>query len=744
MEKLRSKSTSIMERPGSGAAAPSGGGAGDSDASIIRMIDNGEEPRRVFGAITDIAISTPDVAASALYLVSEKGSDHDLISSKGEFTAPQSMGEDHSSSGRNVVLQNAGILPKYTTVGIHRIFPVICLGATIGNLVVQVSNELSRAAADKLVALAHHAGVVFERQRLSSTLQHFVDRLEVLNELNQLIATNVGLQRIAKTLARESAFRFAADLSLSFLLNEEKNQLEVKGGYGCTQDMIPQRFDLTNGVLGQAIHIGGHISLPSLDNHPNHGLGFISELGIHSVDVCCLEVRGETLGVILIGYRRENILNQQDLTRFEEFCQGAAVAIANARSQERIQAYTDRLEELVAQRTADLAIQTTRAEEANRAKSQFLANMSHELRTPLTSIVGYSSVLADGVFGPVSDKQKEALVAITRSSEHLKNLIDDVLNLARIESGKEVPEPKRIGVKELLTQTYKLMLQTALNKGVTLSPTTFVGEVASNGIFADGKHIHQILINLMSNAVKYTPKGGKVWIEVSSTPEHIKITINDTGVGMSPQRLAKIFERFERGEDAYSKNQEGTGIGLNLTKRLVELNGGSIHVESTLGEGTRFWIEMPRTNDSAIAAATVENEPPRRLDGVQALIVDDNRDTAEVLRTILCTAGAAVKTASSVKDAVNALNSNIPTIILTDLAMPGESGLALIEYVKREANDVPIIVLSACAFEEDRSNAMQAGASEFIAKPFRPNDVVRAIFKLTDRSRATTPTEEKP
>jgi signal transduction histidine kinase/ActR/RegA family two-component response regulator len=729
MEKLRSKSTSVMERPGSTPTA--GVSAGDSDAAIIRMIDNGEEPRRIFGAIAEIALSTPGVEASAVYLVTDKGTEHELISSKGPFTPPPTT-DDSNNSGRNVVLQNAGIIPKYSTSGAHRIFPIVCLGANIGSLIVQVTEELSRAAADKLVGLAHHTGVVFERQRLSSTLQHFVDRLEVLNELNQLIATNVGLQRIAKTLARESAFRFAADLSLSFMLNEEKNKLEVKGGYGCTQDMIPQKFDLSSGVLGQVIHIGGHISLPALGNHPNHGLDFIAELGIRSVDVCCLEVRGETLGVILIGYRRENILNQQDLTRFEEFCQGAAVAIANARSQERIQAYTDRLEELVEQRTADLAIQTNRAEDANRAKSQFLANMSHELRTPLTSIVGYSSVLADGVFGPVSEKQKEALLAITRSSEHLKNLIDDVLNLARIESGKEVPEPKRIGVKELLNQSYKLMLQAAMNKGVSLSPTAFEGNVATEGVFADGKHIHQILINLMSNAVKYTPKGGKVWVQASATPEHIKIAVNDSGVGMSPQRLAKIFERFERGEDAYSKNQEGTGIGLNLTKRLVELNGGSIGVESTLGSGTKFWILMPRATEASSTAAATEAEPVRRLDGVQALVVDDNRDTTEVLRTILCNAGAGVKTVSTVRDAVNALNSNVPTIVLTDLAMPGESGLVLIEHVKSKLSGVPIVVLSACAFEQDRTNALQAGAADFIAKPFRPNDVVRAVFKLTE------------
>jgi signal transduction histidine kinase len=390
-----------------------------------------------------------------------------------------------------------------------------------------------------------------------------------------------------KSLARESAFRFAADVALTLLLNEDKTLLEVKGGYGCAPHLIPKNLELSTGILGQIMRVGGHLSVPQLQNYPDHRLPFIQELGIKSVDVCCLEVRGEPLGVILIGYRRETFISHNDLTRFEEFCQGAAVAIANARTQERITSYTERLEELVESRTADLAIQTSRAEEANHAKSQFLANMSHELRTPLTAIVGYSSVLADGVFGPMTDRQRDALNAITRSSEHLKNLIDDVLNLARIESGKEEAEPTKVPVKDVLTQAHKLMMQTALGKGVSLQPLKLSAETTKLDMFVDAKHIHQIIINLMSNAVKYTPRGGKVNVASELVGDKIRISVSDTGVGIPPAKMEKLFQRFERGEDTYSKSQEGTGIGLNLTRRLIELNGGRIEVESIEGH-SRF------------------------------------------------------------------------------------------------------------------------------------------------------------
>lgn len=708
--------------------------SGDSSNLVVRLIENGEEPRRIYSAIVECACNTPGVKAAAVFLPSERSNEHhDMVASFGAFVLEN--GRTPEIANRVSVSSAASHLHK-TSSGEYHYFDIICLGAPIGSLVVIAPDGVHAVSSEKLNTLAHHTGVVFERQRLSNTLQHFLDRLQVLNELNQLIASNVGLQRILKSLARESAFRFAADVALTLLLNEEKTALEVRGGYGCAPHLIPKSLDLNSGILGQIMRVGGHLSVPQLHNYPDHRLRFIEELGVNSVDVCCLEVRGEPLGVILIGYRRETFISHNDLTRFEEFCQGAAVAIANARTQERITAYTERLEELVESRTADLAIQTARAEEANQAKSQFLANMSHELRTPLTAIVGYSSVLADGVFGPLSDRQRDALNAITRSSEHLKNLIDDVLNLARIESGKEEAEPTKVVVKDVLTQAHKLMMQTALGKGVTLQPLSIADEMSSVSMFVDAKHIHQIVINLMSNAVKYTPKGGKVTVSAGLISDKVKIAVSDTGVGISQAKMEKLFQRFERGEDTYSKSQEGTGIGLNLTRRLIELNGGRIEVESVEGKGSTFTIFMPlaTATQGSVVTQQENNDVKVRLDGLSTLVVDDNKDTCEVLKQILIAAGASVQTAHTVREGVAALQESQPDIVLTDLAIPGESGLVLIQHMKNAPEAVariPIIVLSACAFQTDRDEALRAGASLFIPKPFRPNEVLRSVRQLT-------------
>lgn len=705
------------------------GQTAESLSSIMLLIESGEEPRRILQAIIEATAQTPGVRGAALYFSGETAaSQQELILSAGDFPAAE-----FELSGTATPVLNPN-LPAAHPDGRAELLSIVCLGAAVGTLAVKLDNPITPRIRERLESLAHHASVVFERQRLSNNLQHLLDRIQVFNELNQLIAGNIGLQRLVKSLTRDAAFRFSADLSVTILLNEDGSLLEAKGGYGCAPTLVPKSFPANTGILGQVMRVGGHLSVAQLAKFANHGLDFLEPLGIRTLEACCLEVQGQILGVILLGFKRESSLSSNELTRLEEFCQGAGVAISNARTQEQLTTYTERLEEIVESRTADLAIQTARAEEANKAKSQFLANMSHELRTPLTAIVGYGSVLVDGLFGQLNDKQRDAMNAIVRSSEHLKTLIDDVLNLARIESGKEEAEPSRVTLRDVLQQTHKLMLQTALGKGVALQPLEVPEEVLSSAIFVDAKHIHQIVINLMSNAVKYTPKGGKVWISASKFVDKIKISIHDTGVGVSPEKITKLFERFERGEDTYSRHQEGTGIGLNLTKELVELNGGRIGCESEVGKGSTFWVMMPiATSEQMVVTHSETVSSNQRLDGLSTLVLDDNQDTRDVLTLILTAAGASVRTAQSVREGLAELEKAPVDIILTDLAMPGESGLVFIEQIRKspaELSNLPVIVLSACAFEADREAALKAGASMFVPKPFRPSEVIRSVRQL--------------
>ncbi len=694
---------------------------GDGIDALITMIEGGEEPRCIYDYIVEAACNTPSVAAAALYLSTERANEVPIL-----VAASASFPVEHSDE----------IYAQLETpvTGMRRI-DVVCLGAAVGALVVIGPEELSERVIPHLKTLAHNAAVVFERSRLSTTLQHFLDRIQVFNELNQLIVGKVGLPRLVKTLTRDAAFRFGAELSLTFMLSDDRATVSLEGIFGCPPASAPAKIDAGEGIIGQVLRLGGHLSVSDLSKVAAHGLPFLRDEGACSLEICCLEIHGEILGVILLAFRNETTFSANELTRFEEFCQGAAVAISNARTQERLRTHTEHLAELVETRTKDLQVQTKVAEEANQAKSRFLANMSHELRTPLTAIVGYGSILTDGIFGPLNDKQQDALVAIVRSSEHLKSLIDDVLNLARIESGKENAEPTRVALGEVLHQAHRLMLQQAITKGVNIKPIELSEELLSECLFVDAKHINQIIINLMSNAVKYTPSGGSVWLSAEVVVDKIRVNVHDTGVGLSPQKIERLFERFERGEDTYSKHQEGTGIGLNLTKHLIELNGGRVGVESVVGSGSTFWLLLPRASAEQFAVVEPDKNPAlARLDGLNALVVDDNADTLSVLRTVLEASGATITTAASVNEAREKFAVGGFDIVLTDLAMPGESGLALISHIRGQSDKsagIPVIVLSACAFDNDKQTALEAGASMFIPKPFRPTEIIRGVRQAT-------------
>lgn len=572
-----------------------------------------------------------------------------------------------------------------------------------------------------------------EQQRL----RHLEDKLEVLTELNRLIASGVNVERIVKTLAREAGFRFKAEVAMTLLLSETGHALEVRGLYGIPPKSAPKEIDLNDTSLRQVINFGGILSIPDLTTRSDHALGFLSDYNITCIHACSLDMRGEALGMMVIGYRQPMILEEAESSMFEEFSRGAAVAVANAKAQTRLTSYAEELEQLVASRTADLAVQTERAEDANRAKSEFVANMSHELRTPLTAIVGYSSVLAEGIFGPVNEQQREALVAITRSSEHLKDLINDVLDISKIEAGKQEADPENVELASLLSTVHKLMMQTAVGKSVklvSLAPNITQSKLS---LRVDPRHVRQILINLMSNGLKYTPTGGKVSMEVETVGDKVRIAVRDTGVGISPEHQAKLFDRYERGDNNYSRQQVGTGIGLSLTKHLVEINGGRIGVESELGKGSTFWILLPQADASAVNAESIEdgNAPLTRLDGITVLIVDDNELSVQVLKHIVESMGATGFPAHSVAEAKSLVNEHFLDAALVDLAMPGENGLELISYIRQRdalrAQPMPVLVVSACVFESDRSAARMRGADLFVSKPFPPSEILRDIRKLT-------------
>ncbi len=560
------------------------------------------------------------------------------------------------------------------------------------------------------------------------------ERLKLLNEINQLISSNTPLNRIVKNLTSECALRFSSDLSLGFILKDNE-QFEIMGSFGCPPTMLPQYIKIAGcNILEQVIRVGGHFSINNLKDQIT-SLEFLSTLKIKSLECCCLEIKEEVFGVFIIGYKTEHSMEHNDILKFDEFIQASTLAIANARNHEQIKEYTYRLEELVQERTKNLEVQTLKAQEANQAKSRFLANMSHELRTPLTAIIGYANILSDGILGNLEKDQKEAIDAICKSGDHLKLLIDDVLNLARIESGKEVSNPQSFNLKSALEESYDLIVQTAEAKNITLYKVTLPESLKDINIYFDPKHFKQIMVNLLSNAIKYTHDKGEVRIHAKKETDFIRVSISDTGVGIPQDKIETLFERFERGVDEYSKNQVGTGIGLNLTKKLIELNGGEIAVESTVGEGSTFSFIAPLSQENIEETEIVTKESLiSKLGGLSIMLIDNNKDSCNVIENILNIAEAKTFIRNSFKDAMLDTESIEPDLIICDTKINEENGIDFIRQLKNSSSNlskIPVIVVSASAFEEDKIDVLQAGASTFIPKPFKPINLIKTIRQLT-------------
>jgi signal transduction histidine kinase/ActR/RegA family two-component response regulator len=563
-------------------------------------------------------------------------------------------------------------------------------------------------------------------------------RIAVFQELTRLSASNASTQRIFEVLAKDAGFRTGAQGAITLRSCPDEETFLIQGVFGLPKHKLPQEIFGKDSQIIRAIALGTTISIPELKSSKDSSLNFLSSLGMQSVHIAPLSLRDENYGALLLLYKNSTSLSPDKMQLLLDMVQGGSIAIAGAIARDALSEYTHKLESLVQERTADLAIQTARADEANQAKSQFVANMSHELRSPLTAIVGFSSALSDGLFGTLNEDQLDALKSVMNATEHLKDLINDVLDMARVESGKEEAKQSKICLRELITQIQKLMMQTAAGKNIKIE-TTPIPEGEDFSIWADSRHIRQILINIISNAVKYTPPGGHVTISPERVADKIKISVSDTGVGIPTSDRSKVFQEFSRLDDEYATQQVGTGLGLNLTKRLIELNSGSIDFKSEVGKGTTFFFLIPAFIESReesivnyeMNTPQTQTAPMERLDGLTTLVLEDDESTRNLLGALLSRVGAETILTESCAQAKEVLDSSHFDIALVDLALRGESGADFIHALREKEPNIPIIVVSGCVFDNDIKLAEDSGANFFVQKPFNPHELINRIREET-------------
>ncbi|MBI4783083.1 MAG: response regulator [Oscillatoriophycideae cyanobacterium NC_groundwater_1537_Pr4_S-0.65um_50_18] len=365
---------------------------------------------------------------------------------------------------------------------------------------------------------------------------------------------------------------------------------------------------------------------------------------------------------------------------------------------------------------------------AARLKDEFLANMSHELRTPLNSILGSAEALLEEVFGSITDKQRQFLQTIEQSGQHLLALISDILDLSKIESGKLELTLQTISLPSLCDSSLSFVEQQARQKRLQL--TCELDETITE-IEADQRRLLQVLVNLLSNAVKFTPDGGHVKLEVQQhvPQEAVAFRVSDTGIGIAPTQLRQIFQPFVQMDSSLARSYEGTGLGLAIVQRLVDLHGGSIQVESEVGQGSCFTVLLPWHPLTHQESISVEQMPLIESKMQQVLVVEDSSPAASQIKRYMAELGAKSVVHPTGKGALNVALRVKPDMIVLDLLLPDCSGWDVLRELKAhpQTQTIPILVISVV---DEQAHSLELGAAAHLLKPLSRQTFYRALTQI--------------
>ncbi|WP_413175066.1 PAS domain S-box protein [Anabaena azotica] len=387
---------------------------------------------------------------------------------------------------------------------------------------------------------------------------------------------------------------------------------------------------------------------------------------------------------------------------------------------------------------------------ATRLKDEFLATMSHELRTPLNAILGMSEGMQDQIFGTINEKQRRGLQTIERSGQHLLELINDILDLSKIEAGQMELHYTSTAIKPLCQSSLAFIKQQAFQKRIQLEVRI---QPHLPDLMLDERRIRQVLINLLNNAVKFTPEGGQITLDVTcqriaseaemtSFRDCIRIAVIDTGIGIAPENIKKLFQPFIQIDSALNRQYAGTGLGLSLVKRLVETHGGKVGVSSELGVGSCFTVDLPCGNlsscslESGNQASADFNSCPIEAAEYSPLILlaEDNEGNIFTISNYLEAIGYRIILAKNGQEAIALTKTQVPNLILMDIQMPGVDGLEAIKQIRSQSSysqtDLPIIALTALAMPGDREKCLEAGANDYLTKPITLKHLANIIKEL--------------
>jgi signal transduction histidine kinase len=436
--------------------------------------------------------------------------------------------------------------------------------------------ELMETFADQAVIAIENTRLFEAIQARTSELGRSVEELRALGEVVTAVSSSLNLKTVLGTILAHACQMSESGGSAVYVFDEAKNEYVLEAGHSMSEEVITavraQRFGSDDAIIGRCAAQRSTLEVPDIEKIADHPMfDVLRRAGVRSLLVVPLLHGDHAIGVIILTRRRAGGFSPEIKTLLQAFAAQSAIAVRNAR-----------LFEEIAQKSHELEI-------ASQHKSQFVANMSHELRTPLAAILGYAELMQEGFYEPMGQKCLDALTRIRSNGKHLLGLINTVLDIAKIESGQfslnlgeyaigSIVETVR-GATESLAETKKLALKTDVGKSLPFG-------------LGDEQRLTQVLLNLVGNAIKFTD-AGEVRISVSVAKSHFTVSVTDTGPGIPQDQLTRVFDQFHQVDGSNTKAKGGTGLGLAITKQIVEMHGGRIWVESTLGKGATFQMQLP-------------------------------------------------------------------------------------------------------------------------------------------------------
>ncbi len=639
---------------------------------------------------------------------------------------------DAARTGHPVLVNDVLSDPRYITVPelsatrAELAVPIEVKGRVVGVLDVQSDRPNAFTQSDVLLmtSLASAAGVALENARLFAETEAEARRRALISEVLQVAATTMDpndlLRRAAAAISRQ------LEMPTSVLAWEpESETLRLVTFQDPTGKEIPlPRPDVRMGRQ-QALPMVDALFRPDvtvLRDIPRlaYGrmVGVSHQWGLLDAALAPLVIRGQPLGLLALGRQPGHPPIDEGEVDFLRIIAGnLSVAWENARL------YQEAVE------TAE------RLKEVDRLKSQFLANMSHELRTPLNSIIGFSRVILKGIDGPITDQQRQDLEAIFNSGQHLLGLINDILDISKIEAGKMELAFEPTDLQEIIRGVMSTAIALVKDKPIELQQSV---PADLPTITADSRRIRQVLLNLVSNAAKFTDQGF-IRVEARVEGDYVVISVSDSGIGIPPEKLPNIFEAFTQVDASPSRKYGGTGLGLTISKSFIELHGGRIWVESEPGKGSTFTFTLPIQGPPQIrpeAEPKTEEAPSEEVPspvpetpGRVVLCVDDDEGVITLFRRYLDKQGYRVVGLTDPFRVVEEARRIQPFAITLDVMMPGKDGWQVIQELKAdpETRDIPVII---CTIVGEKGRGLSLGAADYLVKPILEQDLITALDRL--------------